>query len=167
MFVTSYIALGSNLDEPERQLHRANTTLKSLPGSHFLKASHFYRTDPVGPVGQPDYVNAVVAIETVLSPIALLDALQAIENDHGRVRSLRWGARALDLDILLYGNEIIETERLTIPHKEMLWRNFVLIPLADIALDITLPTGQSLKNIIQDINGNGVERLSDCLIMEK
>ncbi|WP_211825440.1 2-amino-4-hydroxy-6-hydroxymethyldihydropteridine diphosphokinase [Kistimonas asteriae] len=166
MSVTAYIALGSNLDEPEQQLYSAVAALKNLPESRLLAISPFYRTDPVGPAGQPDYINAVAAIETSLTPIALLDALQAIEKGHGRVRTVRWGARVLDLDILLYGHEIIESERLTVPHRDMSWRNFVLIPLADIAPDITLPTGQSLKKLLQNIDRKGIERLSDSLVTE-
>lgn len=161
MSVTTYIALGSNLDKPKQQLKSAITALKSLPDSRFLKVSPFYRTEPVGPAGQPDYINAAAAIETTLSPTALLDALQAIENDQGRVRSIHWGARVLDLDILLYGNEIIATERLTIPHKEMSWRHFALLPLTDIAPNLTLPTGQSLRKLLQGIDRNGIERLRD------
>ena len=161
MSVTTYIALGSNLDQPKQQLNSAITALKNLPDSRFLKASHFYRTEPVGPAGQPDYINAAAAIETTLSPIALLDALQAIESDQGRVRSIHWGSRVLDLDILLYGNEIIATERLTIPHKEMSWRHFVLVPMTDIAPNLTLPTGQSLRKLLQGIDRNGIERLRD------
>ncbi|OQX39531.1 MAG: 2-amino-4-hydroxy-6-hydroxymethyldihydropteridine diphosphokinase [Oceanospirillales bacterium LUC14_002_19_P2] len=166
MSVTAYIALGSNLDEPEQQLHSAVAALEQLPKSKLLTVSPYYQTAPVGPAGQPDYINAAAAIETTLSPIELLDALQAIENSHGRVRTIRWGSRVLDLDILLYGDETIESERLTVPHREMSWRNFVLIPLADIAPDITLPTGQSIKKLLQSIDRKGIERLSDSLVTE-
>ena len=166
MSVTAYIALGSNLEEPGQQLHNAVIALKNLPHSCLLTTSPFYRTTPVGPAGQPDYINAVAALETSLAPIDLLDALQAIENSHGRIRTIHWGARVLDLDILLYGHEIIESERLTIPHKDMSWRNFVLIPLADIAPDIIFPTGQILEKLLQNTDMKGIERLGDSLAAE-
>ena len=110
--ITAYIALGSNLNTPVEQLHAALKAISQLPNTHLVTTSSFYKSKPLGPQDQPDYVNAVAKIKTELSPLALLDELQRIENEQGRVRLRRWGERTLDLDILLYGNEIIQNERL-------------------------------------------------------
>lgn len=114
---TVYIALGSNLNNPLEQLKQAVENLKKFAIN--LKVSPFYGSKPVGPQDQPDYVNAVAKFETELSPIELLDKLQSIENQQGRVRLRRWGERTLDLDIVLYGNEQIHSKRLIVPHIEM------------------------------------------------
>jgi 2-amino-4-hydroxy-6-hydroxymethyldihydropteridine diphosphokinase len=112
----------------------------------------------MGPQDQPDYMNAVVAIETSLSPLDLLDQLQSIENTAGRVRKEnRWGARVLDLDILLYDQQLINTERLTIPHYGMKLREFVLLPLAEIANELILPDGDSVKILAEQIEKNGLK----------
>ena len=143
----AYIALGSNLNEPCRQLEDALQALAVLPQSRLLTQSSFYQSQPLGPQDQPDYVNAVAAIETTLSPLALLDELQCIENEQGRVRLRRWGERTLDLDILLYADAIIKEERLTVPHYDMTNREFVLIPLLEIAPDLQLPDGRPLHEV--------------------
>lgn len=103
MAIRAYIALGSNLEKPAGQLQRAVDEIASRSGIDLVSCSRLYRSAPVGPSGQPDYCNAVIAVDTLAQPLALLDQLQAIENNHGRVRTIRWGARTLDLDILLYG----------------------------------------------------------------
>ena len=114
----------------------------------------------MGPQDQDDYINAVVAIETQLPALALLDALQLIENEAGRVRKdNRWGARILDCDILLYGNETIENERLTVPHYGMKLREFVLLPLQEIAPDLYLPDGSKLQLLANKISDNGIVKL--------
>ncbi|MDO6618030.1 MULTISPECIES: 2-amino-4-hydroxy-6-hydroxymethyldihydropteridine diphosphokinase [unclassified Shewanella] len=143
-----FVALGANLENPEQQLDNAVTAIKSLGQDHHIKVSHYYRSRPMGDVKQPDYVNAVVSFSTTLSPIDLLDALQAIENEQGRVRDLRWGPRTLDLDILLYGELMVDLPRLTVPHYGMKQRSFVLIPLADIAADLVLPCNTKLQHLI-------------------
>lgn len=145
--ITAYIALGSNLDTPIDQLHRALQAIKALPQTTLLAVSSFYQSKPLGPQDQPDYVNAVTKIETALAPLVLLDELQRIENEQGRVRLRRWGERTLDLDILLYGNEIIQNERLTVPHYDMNNREFVIVPLAEIAPDLVLPNGTKLAEL--------------------
>jgi len=155
--VTAYVALGSNLDDPDMQLQRAVDEIDSTPDIRVTGCSRLYRSDPVGPEGQPDYCNAVVEIETALPSLELLDALQAIEQQHGRERSLRWGPRTLDLDILLYSNDKIQTARLTVPHYQMHVRNFVLCPLADIVPELRLPDGQALSHLVEE---NGQEGLS-------
>lgn len=143
----AYIALGSNLHTPREQLKRALNALAQLPQTQLMAVSSFYRSKPLGPQDQPDYLNAAVEISTALSPLALLDELQRIENEQGRIRLRRWGERTLDLDILLYGDEIIQTERLTVPHYDMHNREFVIIPLAEIAPNLILPNGQKLAEL--------------------
>lgn len=143
--VQVYIALGSNLNQPIEQLKQAVESLQTFAKD--LKVSPFYGSKPVGPQDQPDYVNAVATFSTELSPEALLDKLQSIEQQQGRVRLRRWGERTLDLDILLYGNEQIHTERLTIPHIEMKNREFVIVPLYDLSPDLILLNGEKLAEI--------------------
>jgi len=143
----AYIALGSNLHTPLEQLKRALNALAQLPQTQLMAVSSFYRSKPLGPQDQPDYLNAAVEISTALSPLALLDELQRIENEQGRVRLRRWGERTLDLDILLYGDEIIQSERLTVPHYDMHNREFVIVPLAEIAPNLILPNGQKLAEL--------------------
>jgi len=134
MPVLAYVGLGSNLSDPEGQVGRAMIELGGLPETELLARSALYRTAPVGPADQPDYINAVASLRTRLSPRALLEALQAIERLHGRQRDgTRWGPRTLDLDILLYGDERLSEPGLQIPHPEMGGRAFVLVPLADVA----------------------------------
>lgn len=152
----SYIALGSNLCDPEKQLVKAVNALCQLDACHVVGGSRLYRSAPLGPSGQPDYYNAVVALETVLSPEQLLDRLQAIENAQGRVRKERWGARTLDLDILLYGSQIIQTPRLTVPHARMHLRNFVIFPLLDLAPELILPTGESVCQLSLSLGKDGL-----------
>jgi len=115
----------------------------------------------MGPQDQDDYINAVLALETTLAPLDLLDALQAIENAAGRVRKdNRWGARILDLDILLYGDLVINNDRLTVPHYGMKVREFVLLPLAEIAPNLCLPCNESVASLANKVNTNGLQRLT-------
>ncbi len=154
---TVYIAIGSNLNDPVSQAHNAIEALKHLPHSRLLNASSLYSSRPMGPKEQPDYVNAVVAIKTQLTAIELLNATQHIEHEHGRIRKQeRWGARTLDLDILLYGDEIIESERLTVPHYGMKSREFVLYPLAEIAPNLVFPDGTALAHLLNKVDKNGL-----------
>ncbi len=152
--VKCYIAIGSNLADPMAQAESAITALQQLPESQLLSVSSLYGSKPMGPQDQPDYINAVASIETTLGPLPLLDALQQIENSQGRERLQRWGARTLDLDILLYGNEIIDSPRLTIPHYGMKEREFVLYPLAEIAPELILPCGQPLHEALTHCSQN-------------
>ena len=144
---TVYVALGSNLDDPLAQLTQAVDSLKKFAKN--LKASPFYGSKPLGPQDQPDYVNAVVKFETELEPLVLLDTLQAIENQQGRVRLRRWGERTLDLDILLYDNVQLQTERLTLPHYDMHNREFVIVPLYDLSPELILPDGTPVTKLYQ------------------
>lgn len=151
---TCYVALGSNLEDPLRQLRAATVALGQLPGTRLLAASRIVRSVAVGPGEQPDYLNAVARLDTRLAPMALLDYLQAIEARQGRIRTERWGARTLDLDLLLYGDESLDTERLTLPHPRMCERNFVLYPLRDVAeANLMLPDGRKLDTLIRACPG--------------
>ena len=163
---TVYIALGSNQENPALHLQRAVDDMDSLPTMTVSGFSKLYRSVPLRgeavPVDQPDYFNAAVSVETDLSPDDLLTALQTIENSHGRVRSVRWGPRTLDLDLLLYGDDIIETERLTVPHYQMHVRNFVLYPLLDLSTTLHLPDGRSISGLAEAAGKEGLEVVADC-----
>ncbi|WP_110601326.1 2-amino-4-hydroxy-6-hydroxymethyldihydropteridine diphosphokinase [Salinicola lusitanus] len=137
-FALAYIGLGSNLASPRDQLARAMSALAALPVSECVAVSSLYASAPVGPQDQPDFVNAVVAVRTRLSPLALLDQLQAIEQRHRRVRHRHWGPRTLDLDLLWFAGLSCRSPRLTLPHPEMTHRRFVLEPLAEIAPTLSL-----------------------------
>ncbi len=138
--VIVYISLGSNLNNPQLQLENALQSLKSLDGSKFLCCSKFHETAAIGPGIQPDYLNAAAKISTRLPPIELLKNLQAIENQQKRERTIHWGARTIDLDILLYGDHIINLPNLTIPHPRMKGRAFVMEPLLEIEPGLIVPT---------------------------
>jgi 2-amino-4-hydroxy-6-hydroxymethyldihydropteridine diphosphokinase len=147
-----YLGLGSNLNSPKRQLHLALNALKTLPKTYILKISPFYQTAPLGVVGQPMYCNAVVLLETCLTPEQILSYVQAIETHQKRVRKKRWGSRTLDIDVLLYGTHCSTIPSLIIPHPRLHERAFMLIPLLDIWPDATLPDGTSLKTCLQNLN---------------
>ena len=130
------------------RLPLASHELQCLAQSQLLQYSSLYTSKPMGPQNQPDYVNAVAKIHTHLSPLALLDAIQQLEQDHHRMRIQRWGPRTLDIDLLLYGNETINIERLTVPHVGIRQRNFVLYPLAEISPLLQLPDGTPLAQLL-------------------
>ena len=154
-----YIGMGSNLAAPDQQLRSATQALALLPGTTLVGVSAFYQSDSLLP-GQPRYTNAVAALDSNLAPLALLDALQAIENDQGRERLERWGPRTLDLDILLLGERLIDEPRLKVPHYQMHLRAFVLYPLAELApAELQLPDGRTLKELLTACPFVGLERL--------
>ena len=154
-----YIRMGSNLAAPAQQLRSAVEALARLPGTTVAGVSAFYQSDSLLP-GQPRYTNAVAALDSNLAPLALLDALQAIENDQGRERLERWGPRTLDLDILLFGDRLIDEPRLKVPHYQMHLRAFVLYPLAELApVALQLPNGQTLSELLAACPFVGLERL--------
>ncbi len=155
-----YIGLGSNLAEPLDQLRDALGALAQLPQSQLVNVSSFYASDPLGPPEQPRYVNAVAALDTRLMPLQLLDALQAIELNQGRQRKAeRWGPRTLDLDILLFGQRLLDEPRLKVPHYHMHARPFVLYPLAELAPDLQLADGRRLSELLSACPFQGLERL--------
>lgn len=154
-----YLALGSNLADPLHQVDAALAALDALPDTQRIATSTFYRTPPYGPADQPDYLNAAVALETALSPESLLDHTQRIELEHGRVRKAeRWGPRTLDIDLMLFGDAVINTERLIVPHYDMLNRAFMLLPLCEIAPDACLPDGRLLKTILDTLDSSTIRR---------
>jgi len=143
MTISTYIGLGSNLGDSRQILSEAITKLKTLG---MVRVSRLYQSPPMGPQDQPNYLNAVAELNTDLAPLDLLDHLQRFEQEAGRVRLRRWGERTLDLDLLIYGNEKIQNERLTVPHIGILQRDFVVIPLLDLDADLQL-NGQPLKDL--------------------
>ena len=161
-----YIGLGSNLAEPVQQLGAALAALDRLPDCRLAAVSSLYASDPLGPPDQPRYANAVAALDCALAPLQLLDALQGIEREQGRVRKAeRWGPRTLDLDILLFGDLQLDEERLSVPHYHMHARAFVLYPLAEIAPDLWLPDGRPLQALLDACPFLGLERLDDVNIL--
>lgn len=147
-----YIAIGSNLASPLEQVNAAIRALADIPDSRVVSVSSLYRTPPLGPQDQPDYLNAAVALETSLAPEALLDHTQRIELQQGRVRKAeRWGPRTLDLDIMLFGDAIINSERLTVPHYDMKNRGFMLWPLFEIAPQLHFPDGLALCTALENL----------------
>jgi 2-amino-4-hydroxy-6-hydroxymethyldihydropteridine diphosphokinase len=158
--VIAYIGLGSNLQNPSEQIHSARAAIAALACINEQAFSSLYKSAPMGPQDQPDYVNAVMAVATDLSPIELLRALQTIENSHGRVRGERWGARTLDLDILLYGNQVIALPDLTVPHAGLTERAFVLYPLYEIAPQLDIPDKGKLVDLLDNCPLAGLTRLT-------
>ena len=159
----AYIGLGSNLDEPRQQLVTALAALRALPQSQVLADSGLFQSKAMTLADddepQPDYLNAVVKLETALAPLALLDALQSIESSQGRVRDRRWGARTLDLDILMYDELQYSDERLTLPHPGIAQRDFVLYPLQKIDNEITIPGQGNLNQLIENISNHNLQYL--------
>lgn len=154
-----FIGLGSNLEQPRAQLQRALQALAALQQSRLGRVSPFYGNPAIGPGAQPDYTNAVAELFTTLEPFDLLAQLQAIENAQGRVRAERWGARTLDLDLLLYGDRTIDTPTLQVPHPRLRERNFVLYPLHDIAPDLRFPDSTPLTALLDCCSDAGLQRL--------
>lgn len=156
----AYIALGSNLEQPQRQLQAGFDALARLPDTQLIAQSSLYRSAPVGYVNQPDFVNAVAAIRTTLSPRALLDALLAIEREHGRVREFPNAPRTLDLDIALYAECVIDEPGLSVPHPRMHQRAFVLVPLAEIAPDVLVPGHGRVRELLHGVDITSVSPIS-------
>lgn len=160
MGVNAYIALGSNLSNPIQQVRQAIVALARLPKTQLVRQSSLYKTQPLGPSDQPDFINAVVLIVTELTPLELLEQTQAMETQLGRTPGERWGARVIDVDILLYGNIVLNSDKLTLPHPGLGQREFVLYPLAEIAPDLMLPTGQSVLNLQASCDPRGIAVVS-------
>ncbi len=153
----AYLALGSNLADPLQQVHAALQALDAIPRSRRIATSSFYRTPPYGPPDQPDYLNAVIALETSLTAGQLLEYTQRIELEQGRERKEeRWGPRTLDLDIMLFGQQEMLTPRLTIPHYDMHNRAFMLLPLNEIAPDCRYPDGRTIASLLSVLDTSGI-----------
>jgi 2-amino-4-hydroxy-6-hydroxymethyldihydropteridine diphosphokinase len=158
--VRCYVGLGSNLDDPVSQVRRGLVALTTLPDTELLQPSALYRSPPMGPPDQPDYVNAVCALRTRLPAPRLLVHLQDLETRHGRVRGpLHWGPRILDLDLLLYGEARIDEPGLVVPHPGLAERAFVLYPLMEIAPDLEVPGLGAIASLIRLCPLGGLERI--------
>ena len=144
-----YIGLGSNLQQPYAQIKNAIQGLAELPDTKVISDSGYFKSKPMGPKDQPDYVNAVVELETSLSAEDLLRYCQSIEQQQGRVKTRHWGERTVDLDVLLYAQQQIETADLSVPHPGIAQRDFVYLPLLKINPDITIPGKGPLKEIVR------------------
>jgi len=160
---TAFVGLGANLGHPVETLSEAILALGRIEGVSQLSASSLYRTAPVGPgtEGQPDYFNAVVSLQTSLSPRALLDALFELETRFGRERSVRNAARTLDLDLLLYDELVLDEAGLQLPHPRMTERAFVLFPLAELAPEALIPGLGRASELVQRVQDQGIEKLRD------
>lgn len=156
----AWIGLGSNLHQPRRQVEQAIEALDRLPLTRRILASRLYIGPPLGPSDQSDFVNAVAAVETGLSPLALLDQLQAMEQRHGRVRHRHWGPRTLDLDLLLFDDLSLSHPRLTLPHPGMACRTFVLTPLAEVAPELRLPDGRRIAELAEKSSDERLQPLA-------
>lgn len=157
-----YVGLGGNLGDARRHVSRAIDELNEIRGCRLLAHSSLYRSAPMGPVAQDWYVNAVAGLQVELEPQELLDRLQELERSHGRFRGgERWGPRTLDLDILLFGDRIVDRPGLTIPHPGLTNRNFVVYPLLQIAPDMVLPDGRRLADVASRLDREGLEKM-DC-----
>lgn len=153
---TVYIGLGSNIEEPCLQIKSAIVALAELSETTVINDSGYFKSKPMGPKDQPDYVNAVVEIETTMSAIELLKHCQLIERQQGRIKSRRWGERSIDLDILLYADKQIDTDVLSVPHPGICQRDFVYIPLLKLNPEINVPGTGLLRDIIKDTDKTAV-----------
>jgi 2-amino-4-hydroxy-6-hydroxymethyldihydropteridine diphosphokinase len=155
----AFIGIGSNLEDPVSKVQSALRDLDHLPATRVVAQSSLYRTAPVGMLEQPPFINAVAKLQTALDPKRLLAALFEIEQRHGRVRSTRNAPRTLDLDLLLFGDQVIDQAGLTVPHPRMHERAFVLAPLVEIAPDVTLPGRGSAAQLLAAAGSEGVSRI--------
>lgn len=153
-----YLSLGSNLGDKEKNLAAAAEQIVSLPEVHLLAKSSLYRTEPIGYMEQDWFLNAVLKVATALSPLELLDRTQAIENTLGRQRLIHWGPRTMDIDILLFNEQVIDLPRLRVPHPEMTKRLFVLLPLAEIDQQVMIPQAGAVGELLAGYPGqSGIE----------
>ena len=156
----AYVALGANLDDPVAQVRAALEALTRLPQSRLLRSSSLYRTAPVGIHRQPDFINAVAAFETSLTPQSMLAALFAVEEQFGRRRDFHHAPRTLDLDLLLFDDEVIDTLQLQLPHPRMHLRAFVLAPLLEIAPDCCIPGRGTASAWLPAVSMQPIKRLA-------
>lgn len=157
----AFVAFGANLGDAARAYALAQADINSLEGCTVEKASSLYRSAPVGVSNHPDYLNAVIAVQTTLPAGHLLDALLALETHHGRVRSETVNPRTMDLDLLLYGDHVLESPALTLPHPRMHLRAFVLMPLAELAPDLIIPLHGPLQGLLPLVADQRIERLGN------
>jgi 2-amino-4-hydroxy-6-hydroxymethyldihydropteridine diphosphokinase len=155
-----FVGLGSNLDEPVKQIEAALHMLSEVPGTRVAARSSFYRSAPLGPVPQPDFVNAVAMLRTRRLPRELLEQMQAIERELGRQPGAHWGPRRIDLDLLIFGDETIDEDGLKVPHPGIAERNFVLLPLGEIAPDLFIPGIGQLADIAVNASEPRISRIA-------
>ncbi|MDR0700880.1 MAG: 2-amino-4-hydroxy-6-hydroxymethyldihydropteridine diphosphokinase [Azoarcus sp.] len=161
--VRAYVAFGANLGDPFAAFAHALAALTALPETRIAACSAFYRSAPFGVAGeQPDYINAVIALDTGLAPQALLDALLTIEAAGGRRRAAPLAPRSIDLDLLLHGSTVLHTPTLTLPHPRMHQRAFVLLPLADIAPDLVIPGAGALALLLETVRNQRIVRMKEA-----
>jgi 2-amino-4-hydroxy-6-hydroxymethyldihydropteridine diphosphokinase len=155
-WVPAYIGVGSNLGDPQARVRLAFESLAALPRTRLIARSRLYRTRPMGPVTQDDFINAVAGLLTQLPASGLLAAIRGIEAAAGRVRGERWGPRTLDLDLLVYGTEQIQSPELTVPHPGIAGRGFVLAPLAEIAPTLDIPGVGRVEGLLGALADDGI-----------
>ncbi|MDI3513628.1 MAG: 2-amino-4-hydroxy-6-hydroxymethyldihydropteridine diphosphokinase [Rhodocyclaceae bacterium] len=160
--VRAFVAFGANLGDPAAAFALALERLDALPGTRVTAQSALYRTAPIGVEGQPDYINAVIALDTTLGARALLEALLAIEHEGGRTRAFHMAPRTMDLDLLLYGEEVIDEPGLQVPHPRMHLRAFTLLPLAEIAPDVPIPGIGRVAELLPTVAGQAIERIASA-----
>jgi 2-amino-4-hydroxy-6-hydroxymethyldihydropteridine diphosphokinase len=159
--VEAFLGIGSNLQMPQQQVNRAFSALRVLPETETARCSPLYLNPPMGSQEQPDYINAVVGLVTRLTPHRLLRKIQAIEQAQGRVRRERWGPRTLDIDLLVYGDLVLDTPELLIPHPGIAQRAFVLYPLFDIAPDLIIPGLGKVVELVANVNAGDLIKIGE------
>lgn len=163
--VRAYVAFGANLGEPVTAFALALERLAALPGTQVVAQSSLYRTAPIGVIGQPDYINAVIALDTRLGARPLLDALLGIEREGGRQRAFHMAPRTMDLDLLLYGEQVIDEHGLQVPHPRMHLRAFTLQPLAEIAPSALIPGLGMAAALLPTVADQAIERLAPAAVI--
>jgi 2-amino-4-hydroxy-6-hydroxymethyldihydropteridine diphosphokinase len=159
--ITCYIALGSNLENPVQQLNNARLAMEAIDSIKLIKMSSYYKSAPYGGINQPDFINAVAKIETELNAGELLNCMFKIESDQGRQRGKeKWGPRTIDLDLLTYGQEIIQDKGIIVPHPEISNRNFVLYPLYELEKNLDIPDLGPLENLLKKSTMDGLQILA-------
>ena len=155
----AYVALGSNLDDPERQVNRAFDLLDNIESTSLIARSSLYRSAPFGSVAQPDFINAVACLRSTLAPLPLLHELHHIERSSGRKRGVRWGPRILDLDLLVFGDQEFDQTGITLPHPGIAERNFVLLPLIEIAPKLIIPGLGCVSDLVVNTDEPQISRI--------
>ena len=155
----AHIGLGSNLNNPKKQIHDAVISINNQTDIEVIGLSSLYETMPVDGSNQPNYINAIAKIKTHLTPLELLRVCQHIEDSQHRVREKKWGARTIDLDIILYGEQVVASAELIIPHIEMMNRSFVLVPLAELEPDLKVPILGNIQTLIKELGDFEITKL--------
>jgi 2-amino-4-hydroxy-6-hydroxymethyldihydropteridine diphosphokinase len=159
-----FIGLGSNLENPLEQIKTAIKDMKAMVDTELVACSSLYKSPPMGPQDQPDYINAAIELDTTLTAHSLLDELQKIEQQHGRVRKRHWGERTLDLDILVYGEQVLDDDRLTVPHPGIAERAFVVYPLAELDSSLVIPGLGKVGQLVETCPREGLQQVENIAI---